>query len=93
MNAVPMKPKVALSETLDDLIADHGLRPVILGLLGRLAKRTRPPDTKVKPRRGPAPRLDQINDHMRADLGLPPLPPLPPHRAGGDLHLLLHRHY
>ncbi|PTX54142.1 hypothetical protein C8N43_2949 [Litoreibacter ponti] len=83
MNALPLKSPdtlgTTLNDTLDDLIADHGLRPVLLGLLARIAKRTRPPDHKYE-------RLDLLDDHMRADLGLPPAEP---HKAKVDLHLLM----
>lgn len=90
MNALPLKPDTNVKDTLDALIDDHGLRPVLLSLLARITKRTRPPDRKVGPRGKDAPRLDLLNDHLRADLGLPPAPPS---RAHIDLHALWKRHY
>jgi len=90
MNALPLKPNTNVKDTLDALIADHGLRPVLLSLLGRITKRTRPPDTKVgRPRHTPE-RLDLLDDHLRADLGLPPKGP---YRAYVDLEALRHRYY
>lgn len=90
MNAYPLKPGTQVKDTLDALIADHGLRPVLLTLLSRLTKRTRPPDTGVGLKATDVPKLDLLNDHLRADLGLPPAPSK---RAYVDLHALWHRPY
>ena len=88
MNALPIEPHTPLRETLDDLIHDYGLRQVTMALLRRLAKRTRPPDTKVGLRAKDARQLDLMSDHLRADLGLPPAER---HKAYVDLHALWNR--
>ncbi|MEP3347942.1 MAG: hypothetical protein ABJN34_02935 [Litoreibacter sp.] len=85
MNALPIEPNTPLKDTLDDLISDYGLRHVVLALLSRLAKRTRPPDTKVELRAKDVRQLDLLSDHLRADLGLPPASPC---RTYVDLHAL-----
>jgi len=90
MNALHVKPGVSLKHTLDELIADHGLRSVLLALLGRITKRTRPPDISVGPAAKDAPGLDLLNDHLRADLGLPPALPK---RSFPELHGLSDRYY
>lgn len=90
MNALPIEPHTPLRETLDDLIHDYGLRQVTMALLRRLAKRTRPPDTKVGLSVKDAPKLDLMNDHLRADLGLPPAQP---NKALIDLEVLWHRRF
>jgi len=88
MNALPIEPNTSLKDTLEDLISDYGLRHVVLALLSRLAKRTRPPDIKVGPKVKDAPQLDLLNDHLRADLGLPPAER---NKAYVDLHALWNR--
>ncbi len=70
MNALPLKPQVTPHGEIDRLIADYGLRRILLALAGRLFRRSRPPD---KPKsRG---RVDVIPPYLRKDLGLPPEPP------------------
>ncbi|SFR43022.1 hypothetical protein [Litoreibacter janthinus] len=90
MNALPLEPRPVLTDTLDELINDHGLHRVVLTLLGRLAKRTRPPDIKVGPKAADVPGLDLLNDHLRADLGLPPAAP---NRAMVELEALWGRRF
>lgn len=90
MNALPLKTAPALKDTLEELIQDHGLRSVLLTLLVRITKRTRPPDTKVALKAKDAPGLDLLNDHLRADLGLPPSTY---NRALIDLHTAWNRFY
>ena len=89
MNALPIEPNTPLKVTLDELIDDYGLRTVLMALLRRLTKRTRPPDIKVGHTAKDAPKLDLLNDHLRADLGLPPAEP---NRALVDLNALWNRH-
>ena len=45
MNALPLKPGQTPAEIIDDLIANHGLKTVLLAIGGKLIKRTRPPDS------------------------------------------------
>ncbi len=71
MNALPLKPGQNPADILDDLIANHGLRAVLLALMGKLVKRTRPPDTTGDLARLDHPDLDLLPDHLRADIGLP----------------------
>lgn len=76
MNALPIKNRPHLSEMVDDLIADFGARRVLLALVARLIKRTRPPDTR--PGRATGQDLaaqagvELLDDRVRADIGLPP---------------------
>lgn len=55
---------------IDKLIADYGLRKILLVLAARLIRRLRPPDNKKQPAGG-----DTIPNYLRKDLGLPPEPP------------------
>ena len=76
MNALPLKNRPHLSEMVDELIADFGARRVLLALVARLIKRTRPPDTR--PGRATGQDLaaqagvELLDDRVRADIGLPP---------------------
>ncbi len=45
MNALPLKHGQTPAEVIDDLIANHGLKTVLLTIMGKLVKRTRPPDS------------------------------------------------
>jgi hypothetical protein len=55
--------RTALRGTLDDIIDTHGLWPVLRALVARPFRR-----------RVPLPPLG-LNDHLRRDIGLEPLPP------------------
>ncbi len=67
MNALPLKTRP--QDAIDQLIADYGVIKVFLTVLTRVLKRSRPPDRA----RRPDPRqLGVMDDHIRADLGLPP---------------------
>ena len=73
MNALPLKPRVSLKQTIDDLIADYGVRPVLLTLIRRVLKRSRPPDAVYAPLLKDQPGIDALDDRLREDIGLPPI--------------------
>ncbi|SPF77385.1 hypothetical protein ALP8811_02412 [Aliiroseovarius pelagivivens] len=60
---------VRLNELLDDLIANHGAIRVVRALAMRLVSQ------RVR-----RPQADNLSDHLRRDVGLPPGHPPPPFR-------------
>jgi len=66
MNALPLKNPVTPQAALDRLIADYGLRKVLLAFVARLV---------ALPARPKARKIDVIPPYLRKDLGLPPEPP------------------
>ncbi|AWD20687.1 hypothetical protein [Fuscovulum blasticum] len=65
-------------DPIDAAIALHGARKVLVAALlallrGRMRK-ARPPDARG------------LNNHLRADIGLPPLPPAPHNLHGGPTY-------
>jgi hypothetical protein len=71
MNALPVKNPTP-QEIIDDLIADVGILKVLFATVARMFKRTRPPDSATFPGIARQPGVDELNDHLRADVGLPP---------------------
>jgi hypothetical protein len=71
MNALPVKNPTPQA-MIDDLIATFGTKTVIFAMIARLFKRTRPPDSTTFPGIADQPGVDQLTDHLRADIGLPP---------------------
>lgn len=71
MNAQLTGPTRPIREVLDPIIADYGIKQVMLAVLGRLARRPRPPDDALQKRHK---RLIPLDNHLRQDIGLPPLP-------------------
>lgn len=65
MNALPVK-RPTPQDMIDDLIAEFGMKRVVLVTIARLFKRTRPPNLEKQPD------VDMLSDRMRADIGLPP---------------------
>lgn len=88
MNALPLKPGQSPADIIEELIANHGLRAVVLALVTKLVKRTRPPDMVADPALRDQPEIDQLSDRMRADIGLPPKTP---ERAHIDLARAMQR--
>ncbi len=88
MNALPMKNPQPLGALVDDLVAHFGLRRVLLAVAARLFRKQHPPDSPTFRKLGKQPGVDQLSNHLRADLGLQP-------DAHHRLHIdpiLLHRH-
>ncbi len=88
MNALPLKNPTPLAEVVDDLVANFGLRRVLLAVAARLFRNQHPPDSLSFPKLGRQPGVETLSDHLRQDLGLPP-----------DMHhrihidpIMLHRH-
>lgn len=75
MNALPLKPRASLRDHIDELIADYGVRPVLLAIAARIVKRSRPPDTLDAPDLSKQPGIDRLDNRLRADIGLAPLEP------------------
>ena len=88
MNALPLKPRLSLRDAIDQLVADYGVRPVLLAIAGRILKRSRPPDSEAKPLLKNQPGIDALDDRLRSDIGLPPVEPP---RAYVDMNLLFKR--
>lgn len=83
MNALPTKPATP-KEIIDDLVADVGILKVVFVTIARAFKRTRPPNYK------PLPGVETLNDHLRADIGLPPRED---HRAQVDRITMTRPHF
>lgn len=62
--------ELSLKLDLETLLAAHGPRRVLLGLMAALVSHQR--------NRGLAARFAEMDDHMRRDIGLPPRGPAPP---------------
>jgi len=90
MNAVSLKPERSVAETVDKLIASHGLWAVLLTVGTRLLKRSRPPDTKAGQALRGQPELELMDDRLRADIGLGPKPAQNPYVLLG---MATHRPY
>ena len=71
MTALPLKTTNSPHAAIDDLIADFGIRPVLIAFVARLFRR-KPQIVPNVPETGRPPRVDGLNNHLRADLGLPP---------------------
>lgn len=68
MNALPIKTPTP-QNIIDDLVAEIGIKKVLLAIIARLFKRTRPPNvTYIENHQD----VEHLSDRMRADIGLPP---------------------
>jgi hypothetical protein len=74
MNALPIKTPTP-QDIIDELVAEFGIKKVVLATIARLFKRTRPPDAVLIEKQ---PGIDELSDRMRADIGLPPQEQGPP---------------
>ncbi|MEL6682491.1 MAG: hypothetical protein AAFQ09_07575 [Pseudomonadota bacterium] len=72
MNALPLKNHQPLAEVVDDLVANFGLRRVVLAVAARLFRKQHPPDSQNFPQLSRQVGVDALSDHLRQDLGLPP---------------------
>ena len=72
MSARPLNTAQIPREVIDDLVANFGLRRVLFAVLTRIFRRTRPPDPRGLLRLARQPGVDELSDHLRRDLGLPP---------------------
>ncbi len=72
MNALPMKNPQPLGAVVDELVANFGLRQVLLAVAARLFRKQHPPDSGTFPKLVKQPGVDRLSDHLRADLGLQP---------------------
>ncbi|MEO0929286.1 MAG: hypothetical protein AAFY14_01360 [Pseudomonadota bacterium] len=72
MNALPLKGPQPLADVVDDLVANFGLRRVVLAVAARLFRKQHPPDSASFPMLGRQRGVDTLSDHLRQDLGLPP---------------------
>ncbi|WP_341367530.1 hypothetical protein [Yoonia sp. BS5-3] len=72
MNALPLDTSQTPREVIDDLVASFGLRRVLLAVLTRVFRRSRPPDAPSFPNLHWQPDVDNLSAHLRQDLGLPP---------------------
>lgn len=64
MNALPLRDNFPLVETVERLIERHGQQRMLLAVLRQILRRR---DRRPQPLRG------LMSDHIRRDLGLPPL--------------------
>ncbi|MGL4238180.1 hypothetical protein [Tabrizicola sp.] len=71
MNAILNENSSPLNHAVERLIAEHGFRAVTGALMVRLVQR---------PRAVGLPKAGLLNDHLRRDIGLPPVlqSPVPP---------------
>jgi hypothetical protein len=72
MNALPIKQNHSPHDVIDTLIADFGVKPVLLALAARLFRRRPVTPAAHFPGLEHQPGIDHLGDHLRADLGLPP---------------------
>ena len=72
MNALPLENAQNPREVIDDLVANFGLRRVLLAVITWSFRRTRPPDSPSFPNLRQQPGVDNLSEHLRRDLGLPP---------------------
>jgi len=83
MNALPVS-KPTPQEIIDKLIADFGIRQVLLATITRILRQTRPPD--ILKARVP----HTLSDRMREDIGLPPQKT---EKVSVELLTMLHRNF
>ena len=67
MNATPVKERILLNETIDELFASFGARKVFFEVTARLFKKIHPPDVVQKQLK-----VGGMSAHIRKDIGLPP---------------------
>lgn len=72
MNALPLDNAQTPGEIIDDLVASFGARRVLMAVITRVFRRTRPPDSRSFPKLRWQPGVEDLSDHLRKDLGLPP---------------------
>ena len=72
MNALPLKETKSPYDVIDALIADFGLKPVLLAFASRLFRRKVIQVSEHYPNLENQPGFAHLDDHLRADLGLPP---------------------
>ncbi len=72
MNALPLKHTKSPHEVIDALIADFGLKPVLMAFASRLLRRKTVLVSNEYPNLENQPGVAHLDDHLRADLGLPP---------------------
>ena len=72
MNALPIKHQ-SPHDVIDNLIADFGIKRVLLALAARLFRRKPAQAMDNFPNLENQPGVAQLDNHLRADLGLPPL--------------------
>ncbi|MDX8354687.1 hypothetical protein [Cognatiyoonia sp. IB215182] len=88
MNALPLKNPQPLTEVVDDLVANFGLRRVILAVAARLFRKQHPPDIQAQSSQSKRRNVDLLSNHLRQDLGLPPQT----HQQVRIDPIMLHRH-
>lgn len=71
MNALPIKHQ-SPHDVIDNLIADFGIKPVLLAVAARLFRRKPARVSGEFPNLENQPGIAYLDDHLRADLGLPP---------------------
>lgn len=71
MTSLPIKKTQSPHAVIDGLIADFGLKSVLLAIAGRILRGRKTTDSADFPglihQRG----VDQLSDHLRRDMGLP----------------------
>ena len=71
MNVLRIKNANSPQAVIDGLIADFGLKSVLLALATRIWRRGSVPDSADFPGLANQPGLEHLSDHLRRDLGLP----------------------
>ncbi len=72
MSTLPLKNPQTLGAIVDELVANFGLRRVLLAVAARLFRKQHPPDSQSFPTPNRQPDVDNLTDHLRRDLGLQP---------------------
>lgn len=72
MTSIPTNSWQTAAAGIDTLVENFGLRRVVLAMIARLFRKTRPPDSPSFPGLGEQADLSQLSDRLRRDVGLPP---------------------
>lgn len=72
MNALPIQTIRPPRDVIDELVTNFGIRQVLLAVIKRMFKRSRPPDADELHRALSRARVEGLSDHLRKDMGLPP---------------------
>ena len=72
MNALPLKSGRTPQAVIDELVADFGFKQVFLAVAARVFRKSGPAKKDQASQRENLLKVENMDDHLRFDLGLPP---------------------